>query len=360
MPDLFEDLCGFENLWEAARRARRGKRYKHAAAAFHHDLPAELVKLQDELRSRTYRPGPYTTFRIQEPKPRMISAAPYRDRVVHHALCNVIEPVFERSFLYDSYANRIGKGTHKALDRCTEYCRKYDYVLQCDIRQFFPSIDHDILFDILCRRVRNPGVRWLMRLILDHSNEQPEAAFYFPGDDLFTPFERRRGLPIGNLTSQFWANIYLNGLDHYLKDDLGVPGYIRYVDDLLLFANSKACLHEYRRLAALRLDALRLQLHPVKTRIQATRDGVAFLGFRVYRTHRRLLPHSGHRASRRLRRLIQEHDSKAMLLADAGTSVRAWIAHAANGNTYGLRRSMLSDAVFRARGHDPRRVVEQQ
>ena len=123
-------------MYAAAIQARKGKRFKAGASLFHQDLARNLVRLRDELTSQTYRPGAYKTFRIYEPAERFISAAPYRDRVVHHALCNVIEPVFERSFIFDSYANRLGKGTHRALDRCTVYSRRFRYILQCDIRKF--------------------------------------------------------------------------------------------------------------------------------------------------------------------------------------------------------------------------------
>jgi retron-type reverse transcriptase len=140
-PALWEQLTSFENLYRAAKEAQRGKRFKPPVARFHYDLASSLIELRDELKAGRYEPGPYHTFTIYEPARRFISAAPYRDRVVHHALCQVIEPFFERSFIFDSYANRIGKGTHRALDRCTEYCRRFRYVFQGDVRLFFPSID---------------------------------------------------------------------------------------------------------------------------------------------------------------------------------------------------------------------------
>ena len=360
MPEPFDRLASFENLYSAAAQARKGKRFKTGAALFHHDLARNLVRLRDELMSQTYRPGAYRTFRICEPAERFISAAPYRDRVVHHALCNVTEPLFERSFIFDSYANRLGKGTHRALDRCTSYSRRFRYVLQCDIRKFFPSIDHQALFELLARRIGDEKVLWLIRLIIDSSNEQEPAHFYFPGDNLFTPFERRKGLPIGNLTSQFWANVYLEPIDHLVKDHLGVPGYVRYVDDFLLFSNSKDDLHDWRRMIERRLEELRLLLNGRKTRLFETREGIAFLGFRVFPTHRLLLPGAVKRARRRLRRLTQQFAEGRISMSDVRQSVQAWIAHAAHGDTKGLRRRLFGDAVFRARGHHSGRVVEQQ
>jgi len=148
---LYLQICAWENIYSAWRKARKGKRGREPAAAFEFDLESNLVQLQRELANKTYRPGPYTSFYIHDPKRRLISAAPFRDRVVHHALCNVIEPLFERRFIFDSYANREGKGTHKALDRCQQFARRFRYVLPLDVRQFFPSIDHAILRSTLSR-----------------------------------------------------------------------------------------------------------------------------------------------------------------------------------------------------------------
>jgi len=241
---MYSQLVSWDNLYLAYRKAAKGKRGKPSAARFEYRLEDNLIQLQQELLTKTYRPGQYHSFYIHEPKRRLISAAPFRDRVVHHALCNLIAPLFERSFISDSYANREGKGTHRALDRAQQFARRYRYVLQCDIRQFFPSIDHAILRDILVRKIDDPDVMWLVDLILESgvgvlSKEYKMA--YFPGDDLFA-INRPRGLPIGNLTSQFWANCYLNPFDHFVKRELHCQGYLRYVDDSLFFGDDKHIL----------------------------------------------------------------------------------------------------------------------
>ncbi len=355
MPELapgaysFERLASFENLFAAARKAERGKRFTHAAAVFNQRLAENLMPLRGELLSGSYRPGEYRTFQIFEPTHRHISAAPYRDRVVHHALCNVMAPLFERSFIADSYANRIGKGTHRALDRCTEYVRRYSHVFQGDIRQFFPAIDHRVLAARLARRIHDPRVLGLANLILDSSNEQEPAIFYFPGDDLFSPHDRRRGLPIGNLTSQFWANVYLDPLDHFFRDQLGAPGYIRYVDDFLVFSNDANRLAEWRSEAGPFLDGLRLLLHPRKSRIYPTAEGIPFLGFRVYPAQRRMLAGGVQRARRRLTRQASEYAAGEVDRGHVARSVRSWIAHAMHGDTTGLRRTLPGALVLRAR-----------
>lgn len=360
--DSFERLCSFENLYEAARQSRKGKRFENSTARFHHDLAKNLVRLRDELLDGTYRPGPYREFTIYEPARRFISAAPYRDRVVHHALCQVTQALFERSFVFDSYANRKGKGTHRALDRCTHYMRRYRYVLQADVRLFFPSIDHEVLLERLGRKIRDARTLGLADLILRHSNEQPAAGFYFPGDNLFTPFERRKGLPIGNLTSQLWANVYLDPLDHLVKDQWGAPGYIRYVDDFLVFADDKRQLWKWLRGIRAALAGMRLLLNERKTRVYPVEESIPFLGFRLYRTHRRLLPGGVKRARRRLARLSDGQAKGEVSREQLQASVRAWIAHASHGNTEGLRRRLLEAVVIRAGGHSSAsgRVVEQQ
>ena len=214
---LWEGMISFENLLRAAEKARRGKRFKPGAARFFFRLEPELLRLQEELANLTYRPGPYRTFTIYEGKPRQISAAPFRDRVVHHALTGILEPIFERSFIHDSYACRKGKGTHAAVNRCQHFARRHAYVLKADVRKYFPSIDHAILKELIARRIKDPSVLHLVSTIIDHSNPQPSVIAWFPGDDLFTPIERRRGLPLGNQTSQFFANVYLDPLDKGLN-----------------------------------------------------------------------------------------------------------------------------------------------
>ncbi len=327
--------------------SRRGKRYRASAAVFERHLGQNLTRLRDELCGGAYQPGPYTTFVIFEPARRLISAAPYRDRVVHHALCRVIEPLFERAFLFDSYANRKGKGTHAALDRATHYARKHRFVLQCDIRLFFPSIDHQILLGRLGRRIGCHRTLELCERILANSNPQEPADFFFEGDDLFTPYERRRGLPIGNLTSQFWANVYMDPFDHFVKDEMGVPGYVRYVDDFLLFGDSKEDLHRWLASIERTLggDGFRLLLHRRKTRIYPVAEGIPFLGFRVFPEHRRLLPGSVGRARRRLARIAERGDTSG--IAEIRNRLQSWIAHVSHGDTYGLRRHLLRDLVLR-------------
>jgi len=266
--NLFPQIVAFENLLTAAKKAQKAKRYKKNVLAFNDNLENEIFQLQEALNAKTYQPGAYTTFEIKEPKPRLISAAPYRDRVVHHALCNIIEPIFERTFVAESYANRKGFGTHKALQRFIQFARSNRCLLQCDIQKYFPSIDHAILKSLLRRKIKCPNTLWLVDTIIDNSNPQVPVVAYFPGDDLLTPQSRRHGLPIGNLTSQFLANVYLNGFDHFVKEKLKISQYVRYVDDFALFSDDYDLLKAARLAIEDYLVTLRLKIHPIKSQLK--------------------------------------------------------------------------------------------
>jgi RNA-directed DNA polymerase len=341
---LYNQVYAWDNLLLAHRKAARGKRGKEPAARFEYHLEDNLIALHDELRTQTYRPGPYDSFPIHEPKRRLISAAPFRDRVVHHALCNVIEPVFERGFIHDSYANRRGKGHHRALDRAQEFARCFRYVLPCDVRQFFPSIDHALLRSTLARKIRDPDLLWLVDRILESGigvlSEEYDMV-YFPGDDLFA-IHRPRGLPIGNLTSQFWANCYLSPFDHFVKRELRCPGYLRFVDDLLLFGDDKAELWDWKWAGVERLAGLRLTLHERRAQPRPVTEGIPFLGFVVYPHRRRLKPRNAVAYARRFRVLVCEYAAGRLPLERLTASARGWANHARFGDTLGLRREVLS------------------
>ncbi len=342
-------MISFGNLWRSARKACCGKRFRPGVGQFHYDLESQLLRLHRELSEKTYRPGAYHTFYIYEPKQRLISAAPYRDRVVHHALTGRLEPIFERSFIFDSYACRRGKGTHAAVDRCQQFARRYRYVLKADIRKFFPSIDHEILKQFVARKIKDPDVMWLVRLIIDHSNPQEPVVHWFPGDDLFTPSERRRGLPIGNQTSQFFSNIYLDPLDHFIRDRLAVGGYVRYVDDFLVFSDDKRDLADVRDRIAEFLVGLRLRLHPRKNVIFPVNQGIRFLGYRVFPTHRLLVKENVRRFRRRVRKM-QEKYAEAELTSDqVSRRLASWLGHARQANTYTLTKRLLQEFTFQRR-----------
>lgn len=278
-----------------------------------------------------YLPRPYTAFVIREPKERLISAADIRDRVVHHALCGALETVFERRAIAASYACRIGKGTHAAVAHAQRLTRRFPYVVKCDVRRYFASVDHEVLLSLVGRLVKDARVLALVERIVRHGAPGAEAG---------------KGLPIGNLTSQHFANLYLGELDHFVTDRLGVGAYLRYMDDFLFFGHDKVRLWE--QLAATRellAESLLLALNEPRTRLAPVTEGVAFLGFRVFPGTVRL---AGPKLAR-LRRTVRARE-RAYLGGhigedDLARSVSSVVAHAATANTLGARRRAFSRSL---------------
>lgn len=343
---IWDAVVGFDNLYLAYRKARRGKGASPEIGRFALNLERELLVLQRELLTDDYRPGPYRLFTIYERKPRQIAAAPFRDRVVHHAVMNVIEPPLDRTFIYDSYACRKDKGVHKAVDRYQAWARRHAYALKMDVQRYFPSIDRDLLKEKLRRRIKDRRVLRLLDTIIDTSPATDGPPVYFPGDDLFTPLARRTGIPIGNLTSQFFANLYLDDLDHYLKETLRVGAYLRYVDDLVVLDDDKARLRGVRKAVREKLAEARLRLHPNKAHIAPTAQGLDLLGYFVFPHRRRLRNDNGHRFARRLRCFAQGYRLGRLDWDDFNPNVQSWLGHARHADTRGLRRRIFADTVF--------------
>jgi|GEM_PF-1344370 len=301
-------LYRFEALWRAYRECRRTKRSTLNALAFEIDAEAGLLELQAELRAHTYHPGTSICFVSDGPKPREVFAADFRDRIVHHLLLARLEPVFERRFIHDSYACRKNKGVLAASDRLMTFLRQAGangrrpvWALKLDVASFFPSIHKTTLFDILCRRVRDPELRWLTATILFHD---PTLDYSFragpsnaaaPDSPLYpVPMRKslfglggQRGLPIGNLTSQFWANVYLHEVDSFVKRELGCRWYLRYVDDLLLLAPDQETLREWgRRIRGFCSERLQLALRTDGDQPFRAARGIDFVGWKTWATHR--------------------------------------------------------------------------
>ena len=256
--------------------------------------------------------------------------------------------MLDRRFIYDSYACRKGKGVHKAVDRYQQWSKRYAYVLKMDISRYFPSIDQAIVKQQLAQYIKDPHVLELFTVILEYSPKFPsQALIYFPDDDLFTPLERRTGIPIGNLTSQFLANLYMNGFDHFVKEKLGVKAYFRYVDDFMLLSNSKVELHQWRDEIEAFLISLRLQVHPRKVNVFTVYEGVDVLGYRVFPSYRLLRNDNGHRFIRRLRGFSKAYAGGDMHWEDFNPSVQSWIGHATQADTLGLRETIFDNNIFK-------------
>jgi retron-type reverse transcriptase len=336
-------------LLAMARIAAKGKRRCPEVAAFMLDPIPKLLALRDELNEQTYHPAMARPFVIHEPKRRLIASVPFRDRVVQHILMHHSMPAFERWFAPQSYACRVGKGTHRALYRAVDLHRVFPWVLRIDIAKFFPSIDHQILLSIVLPRTPRQW-HWLAKRILRAGGPCESASFYFPGDELTTPFERPHGLPIGNLTSQIWANAMLTPVDHMLASKLGMGTFVRYCDDILLYAHDRHRLEQVWSAIRDRCDTLRLRLHPRKCRLHRTTESVAFLGFVLTRRGKgvaiRLRSDNVRRFRKRMHRGFEEMRGNRLEPSELMARIRAWIAHGSHGHTARLRRDIVGEMKF--------------
>jgi RNA-directed DNA polymerase len=347
--NLYEQIVSFDNLRQAADAAlKRGKRRKMPGARFFLNLEHELAELHCELNTGAYRHGGYTYFNIHEPKERQVAAAAFRDRVVHHAIVRVLEPVFETRFIFDSYACRKNKGTHAGMRRASEFAQKYKYALKCDVRRYFPSIDHGVLMKLIGRVIKDARTKDLIRNVLRSHADGVETEWV--GEGLFDVQRRSRGLPIGNLTSQFLANVYLNALDQFVKHELRCVGYVRYVDDFLLFADSREQLRQWGARVREKLTELGLTIHPDKYRLGPTDRGVDFCGFVVFASGRiRVRKDSVRRFTRKYRNNLWRLARRQIPVSRVSQSVAAWVGHVCHAQSYKLRAAVLCRGLRKGR-----------
>jgi len=320
--NLFEKVCNYENLYNAYLKARRGKNDVAEVLKFNYNLEDELLKLQQELKNQTYKTGEYRHFIIFEPKERKISALPFRDRIIHHAVCNIIEPVFEKKFIYDSYACRKTKGTHAGADRIQKFIRKVSdnyYVLKCDVSKYFPSVNHEILKQIIREKIADKKLLHLLDNIIDSAE---------------------KGIPIGNLTSQLFANIYLNKLDEYIKYELRIKYYIRYMDDFILLHESKQYLHEVKENIKVFFASMKLTLHPKKANIFPITLGIDFLGYRIFNAHRLVRKSTVKRFLKNTKTKLRKYDSGNMDFDKLMESFNSWEAYMSHANSHHLKKSL--------------------
>ncbi len=330
--NIYTEIISKENLYRSACMASKGRRYRDTTADFNFHLEEEVEKLHRELADKTYHHGKYRTFTIYDPKERNIAAAPFRDRVVHHAVHDVIEPIIDKTFIYDSYACRKDKGTHKAVDRAQSFLRANRFCLHGDIKKYFPSIDRGALSGMLAKRIMDKDLLWLLGEIMDSASAISPAG------------GRGKGLPIGNLTSQFFANLYLNELDYFVKFDLRSRYYLRYMDDFLIFGNDKEKLVEAKiKVKDFLKNKLELQMHEGKSQIYRTKSGIKFLGFRIYKDYRRLASDNVRRFKKRIMKFGYLLERGQISIEQIRDSARCWAAHSRYANTRSLRLGMLKE-----------------
>lgn len=341
--NIFPKIYDFELLHAAYLRARAGKRDRLEVQAFEVNLEGNLIQLQNELIWGQYQIGAYRPFKVYEPKERQVAALPFRDRVVQHALVAAIEPIWERRFIADSYACRPGRGTHRGADRAQAMLRRVKRehgrvaVFKADIAKYFQSIDHGVLKQLLRKRIACRQTLDLLDHVIDSANSL-HATFGV-------------GLPIGNLTSQLCANIYLHELDEFVKHGLLEKHYVRYMDDFIVVHHDKAHLQRVRaQVEAFLAQHLRLRTnHKTEVFPVALLRGRAldFLGYRIWTTHRRLRKSSIARITHTLRRLKRHYADGRVGWPRVMQSIKSWLAHAGHANSLGLRTRLLGQFVFK-------------
>jgi len=323
--NLYERIAEPENLRLAFLKAIRGKRGKAEILAYAANLDANLRLLRDQLLDERVDVGHYHFFTVHDPKERVICAASFPERVLHHAIMNVCEPVLEHYAIHDSYACRTGKGMHAAVFRAQTFTRRFSWYLKLDIRQYFASIDHETVMSLLERRIKDKAVLRLIRTILDTYCVTAGC-----------------GLPIGNLLSQHLANFYLGHLDHWVKETLRVRGYVRYMDDFVLWADGKDTLKTHLDDIRGFVDSeLRLMLND-NTQLNRSVRGVPFLGYRVFPHRLTLGPRARRRFARKLRGYENEWTTGNWSETDLARHMEALLSYVRFADTLGLRQRIIN------------------
>jgi len=343
---LYQNVCSLGTIILAWKKARKGKTKRPDVIEFEKNLKQNLFDLQFELKSQTYKPMPLTTFPIRDPKTRLISKSSFRDRIIHHVLINVIGPLFEKSFIYDSCANQKGKGNLFALKRFDQFIKKVSrngiknslihpnhvkgHILKADIKHYFQEVDHEVLMKTIRRKISDEKTLWLIKKIVKPNSERRERENNFG----------EKGMPLGNLTSQFFANVYLNELDYFIKHTLKAKFYVRYVDDFIILHNSKEQLEIWKkRIQEFLIENLKLELHKDKSHIAPLARGIDFVGFRKFYYVRLLRRRNLRKMLSKVKCYSNGKVSKEQILS----SFQGWNAYAKHANAHRLRQSVLKE-----------------
>lgn len=324
----FEEIISMENLLSAWKEFQRGKRKRKDVQQFQLYLMGNILSLHYDLTNKSYTHGGYTAFNISDPKPRNIHKASVRDRLLHHAIHRVLYPYFDNKFIVDSYSCRLGKGTHKATNRFRYFARKVSknntkqcHVLKCDIRKFFASIDHQVILQILKDYNLDQDTLWLLEKVIDSF----ATTITTTTNHIYAMAEienNKKGLPLGNLTSQLLVNIYMNEFDQFVKHELHQKYYIRYADDFVILDKNKKCLESLLpKILGFLKEKLRLELHPNKVFIKTFSSGIDFLGWVNFPYHKVIRTSTKHRMFKRLENNVKEvaHSSYLGLLSHGDT-----------------------------------------
>lgn len=345
--NIFPLIYDFENLFNAYKKAIKCKRYRADVMEYTDRLEENLIELQNELIWKTYSVGRYNIFYVYEPKKRMIMSLQFKDRVAQHAIYSVLNPYFEKQFISDSYACRAGKGTHRAIRQLQRWLRKTDrslkrfYYLKLDISKYFYRVDHEVLMGILQRKIADKDLLHVLSVIINCE----DTHFGLPlgadvGNVAYDELLGEVGLPIGNLTSQMFANLYLNELDQHCKHHLHLHYYIRYMDDIIILHHDKKYLERIKQdIAKFLADNLHLQLNS-KTCIRPTSMGIEFVGFRVWSTHIKLRKKTAEKMKKRLKYQFAAYRNGEIDRETLDRSIASYRGILQHFNSYGLRQSL--------------------
>jgi len=334
--NIFEKIISLENLFLAWDKFKSDKQKKKDIQKFEWHLEENVFKLHRDLKYKRYKHSQYTSFYINDPKQRHIHKAAVRDRLLHHAVFAILNPIFEPTFIPNSFSCRIAKGTHKGIDVLDKTIRQVSsnafkpcFILKCDIKKFFETIDHKILLDIIGKKIKDVKAVQLLEEIIESFSSQYSNLF------------ERKGLPIGNLTSQLFANIYLNEFDQFIKKELKVKHYIRYADDFIIVAREENYLKEIIKPINLFLTKkLMLGLHPNKVGIRKSRQGVDFLGYVLLPHHRRLRTKTKQRIFKKLRNRVNKYKKETINQQTLEQSLRSYLGVLSHADTYKLEQKL--------------------
>lgn len=350
--NIYKEICSYENLNRAYLNARKGKRFRDEVLHFSFNVEENLMEIREELINHTYTVGKYREFFVWEPKKRLVMALPFKDRVIQWAIYQLVNPIFDKGYIFDSYGCRENKGTLKAVQRLHYWLKlvgkkesKY-YYLKLDMSKYFYRIDHQVLINLLKTKIAD---RELLRLLENIINYDEVAFGLKLNGNVDNPEDRLKGkgMPIGNLTSQMFANLYLNELDQYCKRKLGIKYYVRYMDDVIILANDKKKLHEYKSLIEEFIGTkLNLNLNN-KTAIRPITLGVEFVGYKVFPTHLKVRKSTSLKMKRRLKYVKKQYERDNMTLDKVNATVQSYMGILKHCNSYSLQRAVFDNYILR-------------
>lgn len=349
--NVYKTLCTYENLYESYLQARKCKRYRDEVLEFSFNVEEKLMEISEELKNNDYKVGGYREFYVYEPKQRLIMALPFKDRVVQWGVYQLLNPIFDKTYIYDSYGCRVGKGTLRAVQRLHYWLKKVGksdkkfYYLKLDVSKYYYRVDHEVLIDILRRKLRDKEMLQLLTTIITY--EGTLFGLKLNGD-VNNPEDKvaRKGIPIGNLTSQMFANLYLNELDQYCKRDLSIRYYVRYMDDVIILSDDKKKLHEYKQLIETFLqEVLKLNLNN-KTAIRPISQGIEFVGYRLWPTHVKIRKSTSLKMKKRLKYVKKQYERNEIPFDKVNATVQSYMGILKHCNSYRLQNKIFDSYIF--------------